>query len=166
MKTVNRSMRVLSVILVMALMFALGGGFVANGGASLTGTVTAYADPTPGGTSDGSTSTGASNSMFNGILNSNGEVIPATDQGTNNDKQLSGLVNRYQKIASIICGILAVTMFILMLLQFTKLGAAGDNEQARKRALGGILTTGIATALLGSASVVIGFFWNALANMG
>ena len=64
-----------------------------------------------------------------------------------------------------ITGILAVTMFIFMLVQFTKLGAAGDNEQSRKRAIAGILTTGIATALLGGASVVIGFFWNILATV-
>jgi len=56
-------------------------------------------------------------------------------------------------------------MFIFMLVQFAKLGAAGDNEQGRKRAIAGILTTGIATALLGGASVVIGFFWNILATV-
>ncbi len=157
------SARALSALLVLAFMFVLGGGFAVNvsGATPGFGAVVSYAGPTDGT----DTNTGAANSMFNGILNNNGEIIPAQNQGANNDKQLSGLVNRYQKIASIICGVLAVTMFIFMLIQFTKLGAAGDNELARKKSISGILTTGIATALLGSASVVIGFFWNALANM-
>ena len=55
-------------------------------------------------------------------------------------------------------------MLIFMLIQFTKLGAAGDNEMARKKAIAGILTTGIATALLGGATIVVGFFWNVITN--
>ena len=48
------------------------------------------------------------------------------------------------------------------IIQIVKLAAAGDNEMNRKRAIGGILTTGIATALLGGLSVFVGFFWGAL----
>ena len=64
------------------------------------------------------------------------------------------------KISLCFCAI----MLIFMLIQFTKLGAAGDNEMARKKAIAGILTTGIATALLGGATIVVGFFWNVISN--
>ena len=65
----------------------------------------------------------------------------------------------------VITSILTITMFIFMLVQFTKLGASGDNDSARKKAIAGILTTGIATALFGGASIIIGFFWNFLAGV-
>jgi len=104
--------------------------------------------------------------VFDDIVDENGNIKLNENATDEEQKQtLAKVVNQYRTIASVITGILAVTMFIFMLVQFAKLGAAGDNEQGRKRAIAGILTTGIATALLGGASVVIGFFWNILATV-
>jgi len=104
--------------------------------------------------------------VFDDIVDENGNIKLNDNASEEEQKQtLAKVVGQYRTIASVITGILAVTMFIFMLVQFTKLGAAGDNEQGRKRAIAGILTTGIATALLGGASVVIGFFWNILATV-
>lgn len=100
---------------------------------------------------------------FDEIVDENGNIKLSDASKEEQQKTLANVVSQYRTIASVITGILAVTMFIFMLIQFSKLGAAGDNEQSRKRAIGGILTTGIATALLGGASVIIGFFWNILA---
>ncbi len=94
-------------------------------------------------------------------IGSNGELTRTPSSETMN---MQGVVNRYKTIALALTSVLTITMLIFMLLQFTKLGAAGDNEMARKRAIMGILTTGIATALLGGATIIIGFFWNALVN--
>lgn len=74
------------------------------------------------------------------------------------------VITQYRTIAVAITGILTITMLIFMLIQFTKLGASGDNEMARKKAIMGILTTGIATALLGGATIIVGFFWNVLTS--
>jgi len=76
------------------------------------------------------------------------------------------VMTQYRTIAVAITGILTITMLIFMFIQFTKLGASGDNEMARKKAIMGILTTGIATALFGGATIVIGFFWNVLYSTG
>ena len=76
------------------------------------------------------------------------------------------VITQYRTIAVAITGILTITMLIFMLIQFTKLGASGDNEMARKKAIMGILTTGIATALLGGATIIVGFFWNVLTSTG
>ncbi len=78
------------------------------------------------------------------------------------DGSFTTIITKYKAIAVAIMGILTITMLIFMLIQFTKLGAAGDNEMARKKAIMGILTTGIATALLGGATIIVGFFWGAL----
>lgn len=72
------------------------------------------------------------------------------------------LISKYKTIATAISGVLTITMLIFLLIQISKLGAAGDNDTARKKATMGILTTGIATALFGGITVVVGFFWNIL----
>ena len=87
-------------------------------------------------------------------------VLTATSAAKTVD--FKSAIEKYRNIALVITSVLTITMLIFMLLQFTKLGAAGDNEMQRKKAIMGILTTGIATGLLGSATIVVGFFWNAL----
>ena len=85
-----------------------------------------------------------------------------TLNGSASSVSMQNVVIKYRNIALAITSFLTITMLIFMLLQFTKLGAAGDNEMQRKKAIMGILTTGIATALLGGATIVVGFFWNVL----
>lgn len=75
------------------------------------------------------------------------------------------ILGKYKTVAVFVFAVCTITAFMLMVLMFTKLAAAGDNEQARKRAIAGILTCGIAVALLGGITIVIGFFWNSL-NVG
>lgn len=82
------------------------------------------------------------------------------------DTDFNGILGRYKNIVVAITGFLTVTMFAMMIFMFTKLGVAGDNEMARRKAIGGILTTGIATALLGGATIVIGFFYGAITGTG
>lgn len=48
----------------------------------------------------------------------------------------------------------AVTMVLLFISHFIRLGASAGNPSGRSRALMGILFTGIATALLGSVSLI------------
>ena len=106
--------------------------------------------------------------MANGIIDTVDNTGKTTANGggfatnTNTEQSIATVIGKYKTIATAITGILTGTMLIFMLIQFTKLGAAGDNEMARKKAIMGILTTGIATALLGGATIVVGFFWNAI----
>lgn len=72
--------------------------------------------------------------------------------------------NRYKNIIMAVTGFLTLTCFAAMILQITKLAASGDNEQARRKAIMGILTTGVGVALLGSATIVIGFFYGAISG--
>jgi len=94
-----------------------------------------------------------------GGITSSGGGFSTTD---NTATSIANIISKYKTVAVALTGVLTITMLIFMLLQFTKLGAAGDNEMARRKAIMGILTTGIATALLGGSTVVIGFFWNAI----
>ena len=110
-------------------------------------------------------STETGNGIFDTIDSKTGKITKdgggfSTEKGT--EESIATVIGKYKTIATAITGILTITMLIFMLIQFTKLGAAGDNEMARKKAIMGILTTGIATALLGGATIVVGFFWNAI----
>jgi len=125
-----------------------GGGYMPGSGGSGTGT----------GTGGGSTGSG----IFD-LVGDDGSINDSSDVAQQNtDGSFTTIITKYKSIAVAIMGILTITMLIFMLIQFTKLGAAGDNEMARKKAIMGILTTGIATALLGGATIIVGFFWGAL----
>ena len=105
---------------------------------------------------------GGTGSIFD-IVGDDGKVGEVSGGG---EGGFTVVITQYRTIAVAITGILTITMLIFMLIQFTKLGASGDNEMARKKAIMGILTTGIATALLGGATIIVGFFWNVLTSTG
>lgn len=94
----------------------------------------------------------------------NGSSSLQVQVGDGQDTNFNGLMTRYKNIILAFTGILTITCFGAMILQITKLAASGDNEQQRRKAIMGILTTGIGVALLGSATIVIGFFYGAISN--
>lgn len=129
--------------------------------------ITAYAYM-PGSGNQGQENTGqnasggGAASLFD-LVSDDGQINSGSEVARQNtDGSFTTIITKYKSIAVAIMGILTITMLIFMLIQFTKLGAAGDNEIARKKAIMGILTTGIATALLGGATIIVGFFWGAL----
>lgn len=144
--------RVMAFLMAVVLMFGLTG--------ELTSVcfVNAYASDTTG-------TTGSNGTNIFDVIGDDGQVVNGGggfDTDEDSGQSITTIITKYKTIATAIMGILTITMLIFMLIQFTKLGAAGDNEMQRKRAIMGILTTGIATALLGGATVVVGFFWNAV----
>jgi len=54
----------------------------------------------------------------------------------------------------------AATCVMFMALNITKLGQAGDNEAERKKAVAGILYTGLGIAIFGGMDIVLAFLWN------
>lgn len=70
--------------------------------------------------------------------------------------ELSGFFIRFKgmiRIVMIIALIVTITSFGISL---TRLGASGGNEQARAKALKGLLFSGIGMALFGGATVILG----------
>lgn len=106
---------------------------------------------------------GGSGGIFDDIVNNDGSIKEDSDLlQTDPDGSAATLISKYKTIATAISGVLTITMLIFLLIQISKLGAAGDNDMARKKAIMGILTTGLATALFGGVTIVVGFFWNIL----
>lgn len=73
----------------------------------------------------------------------------------------NAFIVKYKNFITGIAGIGAVTMVILFIVQFMKLGASAGNPNARSQALVGVLWTGIAAAGLGAVTLIVGFFYNA-----
>lgn len=71
-------------------------------------------------------------------------------------------IEKYRNFIVGIAGIGAVTMIVLFIIQFLKLGASAGNPQARSQALVGVLWTGIAAAGLGAVTIIVGFFYNSV----
>jgi len=71
-------------------------------------------------------------------------------------------VSRFRGVGAVITGLAAVTCVFFLALSIAKLGAAGDNEMRRRRALGGLLSSSVAIILLGGLSVYLGFLWKFL----
>ena len=71
-------------------------------------------------------------------------------------------ISRFRDLGVVITGLGALTFVFFLALSITKLGAAGDNDQARRRAIAGLATSSVAVAILGGLSVYLGFFWKFL----
>lgn len=71
-------------------------------------------------------------------------------------------IERFRELGVVITGLGALTCVFFLALSITKLGAAGDNEMARRRAIAGLATSSIAVVILGGLSAYLGFFWKFL----
>lgn len=83
-----------------------------------------------------------------------------TDGGS--AKAWEEFIAKYRNFITGVAGIGAVTMIVLFIIQFMKLGASAGNPQARSQALVGVLWTGIAAAGLGAVTIIVGFFYNSV----
>lgn len=69
----------------------------------------------------------------------------------------------YRRIIIGVLGCATLAMILMFILNFIKLGtAAADNPQARKKVMGSLMATGMATAGLGSVSLLVGLFYSFL----
>lgn len=73
------------------------------------------------------------------------------------------LFEKYRGIIIGISGFATLTMLAAFIFFFAKLGTTAGNEKERRGAITAILFTGIATALLGSVTIIMGFFYNIFA---
>lgn len=84
--------------------------------------------------------------------------------GTDYMTGLVAFIDKYKNVALAILAVCVITSILCLIFAITKLGAAGvaDNPRAKNVAMMGILISGIALALFGGLTIVIGFFWNLL----
>ena len=67
---------------------------------------------------------------------------------------------KYQNILQLLVGFILCSVFGSMIFRFYKLSVSGGNEMERKKAITGIMITGIVIALLGSFSIILGIVYH------
>ena len=65
-----------------------------------------------------------------------------------------------QSLAVVIVGVCAICSLILFFVSITRLSTSAGNDMARRRAMKGVLFSGLALALFGGGNVIIGALWN------
>ena len=134
----------------------------------LSGSLEIYAIPsTPLYSTDGSGGGGgvpSTNKLVNNLDIHLGEdgLIKLTKEKTDNMAAWRVLIREYRKFVVGFAGFGAVTMVLLFIKHFVKLGAVAGNPQARSEAIKGLWVTGVATALLGSVAIVTALFYTSL----
>lgn len=81
---------------------------------------------------------------------------------TNSSSAINGIIVKYRTVVVAVSGIGTISMILFAIMLFVKLGKCGDNPQEKAKVVSGLITAGIATAGLGSVTVIVGFFFNAL----
>ena len=78
--------------------------------------------------------------------------------------EFGAFFGKYKGIAVAVTGICVITAIIALAVNITKLSTSAANESVRRQALIGILYSCLALGIFGSATIVIGVFWNMLST--
>lgn len=114
------------------------------------------------GEGGGNKSTKSLFSDFNINVSSEDGETKMTVESDANGNAWQTLLDKYKGFITGIAAVGAVTMVVLFIIQFLKLGASAGNPSARSQALVGVLWTGIAAAGLGAVAIITGIFYNAI----
>ncbi len=96
-----------------------------------------------------------------GYLNiSNDGSVQAESDST--EKTFGTIMEKYKNVITFVSGIATVTMVAIFILNFMKLGSTATNPTERQKVLTGLIWSGIAAALLGSVTLIVGVFYGML----
>lgn len=92
--------------------------------------------------------------------------ISINDDGTvtfgGGEANVTNVLAKGKTIIQTILSVCSMVCLGFLILSIVKLAGSGDNDQARRKAMGGIITTGIGIALLGSLTIWYSFFYTAI----
>lgn len=83
-------------------------------------------------------------------------------EDTDKDVFFNKVFNEYRGIVMFISGIGTISMILFFILNFINLGKSQGNPQERQKAISGLIISGIASAGLGSVTMIVAIFFNAL----
>lgn len=115
------------------------------------GTITAYAAETESGTSGG---------LDDITIGTDGKVTFGGN-GVNTDQMLT----KGKGIVTLILSACCLVCLAFLIINIAKFAKSGDNDSERRKAIGGMLTTGIGIALLGSVTFWYAFFYGAMSSV-
>lgn len=74
----------------------------------------------------------------------------------------NNILGKGKTLVSLVTGVAAIVLLIIFIIKAVALARSGDNPSERQKAIQGLIFLFIGIALLGSASLVTGMFWNFL----
>ena len=77
---------------------------------------------------------------------------------------LNKILKEYRGIVVFISGIALISMIMFFIFNFIELGNSRGNPQARQKAVHGLIVSGIATAGLGSVTLIVQLFYNMISE--
>lgn len=89
----------------------------------------------------------------------NADISGASD---NMDSSFSRIIDKYKTLVTFVSAIGAVTMVIVFILNFMKLGTTSSNPMERSRCIGALIWSGLAAAGLGSVALIVGILYGVL----
>ena len=96
-------------------------------------------------------------------LSMSGGVLQLGDlAGANKDNFFNTVLTEYRGVVMFISGIGTISMILFFILNFINLGKSQGNPQERQKAISGLIISGIASAGLGSVTMIVALFFNAL----
>ena len=95
-------------------------------------------------------------------LDANGELTVDTLKSTDGENVYTKSLSEFRKAVIFISGIGTVCMILFFILNFINLGKSQGNPQERQKAISGLIISGIASAGLGSVTMIVALFFNAL----
>lgn len=102
------------------------------------------------------------NFTYNSSAGINYGADSAWNQYASQDNAWTKIFTEYKGVIMGVSGIATLTMVILFIINFIKLGKSADNPSERSRCLTGLLWTGIAAAGAGGVTIFVGVFSNIL----
>lgn len=87
-------------------------------------------------------------------------VIQTRDGKKEIIESINSFLSKYSELAFGIFGLLTITLVVVAMVNFASLGSSANNPNARRMAITKILLTCIASALMGSLTLVIAIVYN------
>lgn len=85
-----------------------------------------------------------------------------SNTSTSTDQTFGKIMEKYKGVVTFISGLATVTMVAIFILNFMKLGSTATNPTERSKVLTGLVWSGVAAALLGSVTLIVGVFYGML----
>ena len=91
----------------------------------------------------------------------NGKIENGLEK-TQKKQVLNKILTEYRGVVTFISGIGTLSMIMFFIFNFIALGNSKGNPQERQKAIHGLIASGLATAGLGSVTLITGLFYNML----
>ena len=104
------------------------------------------------------------NKVPNVQINSDGSLNTGGLESSDKGKALNKILYEYRGVVTFISGIGMISMIMFFIFNLVALGNSKGNPQERQKAITGLIVSGIATAGLGSVTLITSLFYNLMGD--